>query len=112
VIPHRELPCLVPRSVSFLFGQLMSWMWANMRSLDRGSLKRKKMSDSVSCDVLVVGILGGPRPIEAGFPENPHPLKTGQGGRDRRRHGGLDFRLPDTELSNVEIDKQAGAAGV
>jgi hypothetical protein len=54
-------------------------------------------------------LVGGPRPIEPSFPENPHPLKTGQGGRDRRRHGGLDFRLPNAEFADVEIDEQAGA---
>ena len=48
----------------------------------------------------------------AGLPENPHPLKTGQGGHDSWRHGGFDFGLSNAELADVEIDEQAGTAGV
>ena len=48
-------------------------------------------------------VLGGPWPIKPGFPENPHPLKTGQGGRDRRRHDGLNFRLPNAELLMLRL---------
>jgi hypothetical protein len=31
---------------------------------------------------------------------------------ENRRHGGLDFRLPNAELADVEIDEQADAAGI